>query len=149
MKPPRFLLLAIACCTSAFAVTDPATLEAARTLFKTTGKSAEAQAAFEKIAANDPKNAEVQRGLAELALRRGDTDKAIAYAEKAVALAPDSDDCQTTLGDAAGSAAQKASIFRQLGLASPVTDAKAQTLIAELRPWEGWALAHAAPPLPA
>jgi site-specific recombinase len=35
-------------------------------------------------------------------------------------------------------------VFHQLGLASPVTDAKAQMLIGELRPWEGWALAHAA-----
>jgi len=31
-----------------------------------------------------------------------------------------------------------------LGLASPVSDDKARMLIAELRPWEGWALAHAA-----
>jgi site-specific recombinase len=31
-----------------------------------------------------------------------------------------------------------------LGLAIPVTDDKARLLIAELRPWEGWALAHAA-----
>jgi len=34
--------------------------------------------------------------------------------------------------------------FHALGLTSPVSDDKARMLIAELRPWEGWALAHAA-----
>src|SRR5437868_4555876 len=117
MKPTTLLLLAIACGTNAFAVVSPAALDAARTLFKTSGKSAEAQAAFEKIAAADPSCAEAQRALAELAMRRGDADAAVPFAEKAVALAPNSDDNQTTLGDACGSAAQKASIFRQPGLA--------------------------------
>lgn len=117
MKPTTLLLLAITCCTNAFALVDPAGLENARALLKTSGKSAEAQAAFEALAAADPKNAEAQRALAELAMRRGDNDNAVSYAEKAVALAPDNDDYQTTLGDAYGSAAQKASIFSQFGLA--------------------------------
>ena len=92
-------------------------LDAARALYKEKGQSAEAQKAFEAIAAADPKCADAQYFLAQLALRRNDPDKAIAYAEKAVALAPDNAEYQHNLGDAAGSAAQKASIFRQPGLA--------------------------------
>lgn len=111
------LLTALGCTTPVFAVVDPAALDAARTLFSSTGKSREAQAAYEKITAADPACAEAQRSLAELALRRDDADQALAYAGKAVALSPDNDDCQTTLGDACGRAAQKASIFRQPGLA--------------------------------
>jgi tetratricopeptide (TPR) repeat protein len=108
---------ALACCTGAIGAVDPAPLAAARALFDTTGKSAEAQAAFEKIAAADPKNADAQNYLAQLALRRGDADKALAHAEKAAELAPTDADIQNTLGDCAGSAAQNASIFRQPGLA--------------------------------
>lgn len=111
------LLPAALCAASVFAAADPAALDVARKLFDTPGKPAEARAAFEKIAAADPKNAEALRALAELALRRDDAEKAIAYAEKAVALAPDNDTYQTTLGDAYGRAAQKASIFSQPGLA--------------------------------
>lgn len=102
---------------SALATVEPAALEAARKLFGAAGQSAEAQRAFEIIVAADPSCAEAQRALAELALWRDDSDQAIAYAEKAVALAPDNDVYQTTLGDACGRAAQKASIFRQPGLA--------------------------------
>jgi tetratricopeptide (TPR) repeat protein len=111
------LLLAITCCSRALAATDPATLEAARALFKERGKSAEAQAAFEKIAAADSSSADAQFYLAQLALRRNDTDKAVAYADKAASLVPNNADYQHTLGDAYGSAAQKASMFSQFGLA--------------------------------
>lgn len=94
-----------------------AQITAARTLFQTTGKSAEAQQAFEKIAAADPQNAEALDYLARLSLRRGDAEQAVRYAEKAAALAPDNAGIQHTLGDAHGLSAQKASLFSQLGFA--------------------------------
>lgn len=117
MKKHLPLLAALVCCSSTFAIVDPAALDAARALFNSSGKSAEAQTAFEKIAVADPSCAEAQRALAELALRRDDGDKAVAYAEKAVALAPNNADAYAALGDAYGSSAQKASVFSQFGLA--------------------------------
>jgi tetratricopeptide (TPR) repeat protein len=117
MKILLAFLLAMACAAGAFAAVDPAQLAAARELYNARGKSAEAQKAFETIAAADPKCAEAQNFLAQLALRRDDADKAVACAEKAVALAPDNADCQDTLGDAYGLSAQKASVFSQFGLA--------------------------------
>lgn len=92
-------------------------LAAARTLFETRGKSAEAQQAFERIVAAEPGNAEALDYLARLALRRDDAEKALAYAEKAAAISPDSAEIQHTLGDALGRSAQKASVFSQLGFA--------------------------------
>lgn len=92
-------------------------IAAARTLFQTRGKSAEAQAAFEAIAAADPKNHPAQLHLGLLALRRDDTEKAVAYLERAVALAPTDADSYKALGDACGRSAQKASVFKQLGFA--------------------------------
>ena len=117
MKTLRLLLLAAVGSTLAFAAVDPVQLTAARALFNERGKSAEAQKAFEAIAAADAKCADAHFFLAQLALRRSDGDAAIAAAEKAVALAPDNADYQHTLGDAYGSAAQKASVFSQFGLA--------------------------------
>ena len=117
MKTLHWSIVAAFCCTAAFAAIDPAQFAAARALFNERGKSAEAQQAFEKIAAADPSCAEAQDFLAQLALRRNDAEKAVAYAEKAVALAPDKADYQHTLGDAYGSSAQQASIFSQFGLA--------------------------------
>src|SRR5262249_43519172 len=60
---------------------------------------------------------EAQYYLAELALRRDDADKAVAYAAKAVELTPNNADAQHALGDAYGLSAQRASIFSQFGLA--------------------------------
>ncbi len=101
----------------ALAATEPATVDTARTLYHTRGKSAEAQAAFAAIAAADPKNHPAQLHLGLLALRRDDTEAAIAHLERAVALAPDDGDSHKALGDAYGRSAQKASIFKQLGFA--------------------------------
>jgi len=125
MKKVSSLLLAVVWTACAVAAIDPAQprpvpaerLDAARALFKERGKSAEAQQAFEAIAATDPKCADAHFFLAQLALRRNDGPAAVAAAEKAVALAPDNADYQHTLGDAFGSSAQKASIFSQFGLA--------------------------------
>ena len=133
MKTLRWPLLATLGCIAALAAADPAQprpassepsrtelverVAAARALYNERGKSAEAQQAFEKIAATDPSCADAQYFLAQLALRRDDADKAVAYAEKSVALAPDNADCQNLLGDAYGRSAQKASVFSQFGLA--------------------------------
>src|SRR5476649_1992379 len=94
------LLLAATGALRTLAAVDPAQLTAARALYDTRGKSAEAQQAFEKIAAADPKSADAQYFLAQLALRRNDAEKAVVYAEKSVALAPDNADCHNVLGDA-------------------------------------------------
>ena len=117
MKDFLLVLLAVECAAHAFAAIDPTQLSAARALYDERGKSHEAQQAFEKITAADASCADAHYFLAHLALRRDDPEAAIAAAEKAVALAPDNADYKHTLGDAFGSAAQKASIFRQPGLA--------------------------------
>ena len=117
MRSFLFSVIALALAASAFASSDPAQLAAARALFGTQGKAREAQQAFEAIATADPTNAEAQNFLAQLAIRRDDAEKAVAYAEKAASLAPDNADIQDTLGDAYGRSAQKASLFSQLGLA--------------------------------
>jgi tetratricopeptide (TPR) repeat protein len=110
------LLAALACIASALATVDPAALDAAKKLFAER-KLPDAQAAFEKIVATDAACAEAHSFLAQLAQRRGDTDKAIASAQKAADLDPSNADYQLILGDSYGNAAQKASIFSQPGLA--------------------------------
>ncbi|HEY1109215.1 MAG TPA: tetratricopeptide repeat protein [Opitutaceae bacterium] len=109
-----YLLSAIA---SAAADAAGDSTAAALELFRARGKSAEAQAAFEAIAAKEPKNHAAQLHLGLLAMRRDDTEKAIEYYERALALAPDHGDTQKAVGDAYGRSAQKASIFKQLGFA--------------------------------
>lgn len=107
-----------------FAATDPDAarpdlverLQAARQLYA--GKKLpEAQKAFAAIATADPACAEAHYFLSRLALHRNDPEAALPAAEKSVALAPGNAEYQHNLGDAAGSAAQKANIFRQPGLA--------------------------------
>lgn len=56
------------------------------------------------------------------ALGAGDTEKAIDLFKQAVAKAPKCADCHKRLGDAYGSAAQKASIFGKASLASKCKD---------------------------
>src|SRR3954469_21806370 len=73
----------LAAVSVAFAAVDPAKLDAANELYNTRGKSLEAQKAYEAIAAEDPTHATAQMRLGILALRRDDTDAAIAYLEKA------------------------------------------------------------------
>jgi len=80
-------------------------------------KLPEAQQAFEQLAAADPKNAEVNYYLGDLALRRHDLEKGVAYLEKSVAAAPEVSRYHHRLGDAYGTQAAEASVFRQLGFA--------------------------------
>src|SRR5438445_8860093 len=90
------------------AAVDPDQLGAARKLFDA-GKNAEAQAAFDKLAAIDGRDAELKYYLGELALRRDDADKAVALLEQATVAAPHVARYQQGLGDAYGRSAQKAS----------------------------------------
>ncbi|HUR58138.1 MAG TPA: tetratricopeptide repeat protein [Opitutaceae bacterium] len=101
----------------AAATVDATRLEAARALYLERGKSAEAQKAFEAIAAEDPKNASAQLHLGLLALRRDDAEKAKPYVEQALQLAPNDAEMHRVMGDIYGRQAQKASIFSQPGLA--------------------------------
>lgn len=108
-------LLSVIATFAADSAADPTA--AALALFRERGKSAEAQAAFEAIAANDPKNHAAQLHLGLLAMRRDDTEKAIEYFERALALSPQHGDTHKAAGDAYGRSAQKASLFKQLGFA--------------------------------
>lgn len=108
--------VASALLASAFAATDPATLDAARTFFSS-GRPAEAQQAFEKLAVAEPKNAEVNYYLGQLANRRNDPEKAVTYFERAIAAEPKVGRHHHGLGDAYGRSAQKAGVLSKFGLA--------------------------------
>lgn len=95
---------------------DPSAFKAAVDLYNQR-KAPEAQQAFTALAAASPDDANVQFYLGQLALQRNETDKAIPYFENAVKLAPKESRFHLKLGDAYGSAAQKASLFSQMGLA--------------------------------
>ena len=77
----------------------------------------EAQAAFEKIAATDPKNAEAADYLGQLALERDDPDQAVKWLEQAVALAPGKSAYLLALGDAYSIAVNNVSVFSKAGVA--------------------------------
>ena len=100
----------------ALAETDPMAVTAARALFDAR-QPAEAQAAFEKLATADPKNAEINYYLGQLALRREDTAKAVKYLETATSAAPTVGRYHQALGDAHGRSAQKAGVLSKLGFA--------------------------------
>ena len=95
---------------------DPEQLAAARALFEAR-KLPDAQQAFAKLATADPQNAEVNFYLGELAWRRDDAEKTVAYFERAVAGDPKMSRYQRRLGDAYGRTAQKAGAFSKFGWA--------------------------------
>ncbi len=101
---------------TAVAAVDPSAFDQARTLFET-HRPAEAQQAFEKLLAADPKDPEVNYYLGQLANRRNESEKATGYFQQAVAVAPNVGRYHHGLGDAFGRSAQKASVFSQFGLA--------------------------------
>lgn len=113
----RSLALVLAFATTVPAAVDPAQLAAARSLYDERSKTAEAQAAFEKLAATDPKNPEVNFHLGHLANRRNEPERAVKYFETALAAEPHAGRHHHGLGDAFGRSAQKAGIFSKLGLA--------------------------------
>jgi len=81
------------------------------------GKSAEAEMAFQKIAASNPKNAQAQFYLGRLAFGRGNSESAEEYLEKAIALEPRNSEYHLWLGRVVGMEAQKASLFGKASLA--------------------------------
>ena len=99
------------------AAVDPAALAAARTLFNDRGKSTEAQNAFAALAATDPKNADVNFFLGQLANRRDEPEKAVTYFEQALAAEPNAGRHYHGLGDAYGRSAEKAGLLSKWGLA--------------------------------
>src|SRR5689334_8838279 len=100
---------------SAFAAIDPSRLATADEHFKNS-RPADAQAAYEAIRKDDPKNFTAHLRLGVLALRRDDTDQAISFLEKAAEIDPTHSETRRILGDAYGRAAQKKGIFGGLGL---------------------------------
>jgi tetratricopeptide (TPR) repeat protein len=110
-----FLTAAIASAAEDKPSPSPSVAEASK-LFDA-HKSVEAQAAFEKIAAADPKSAEAAYYLGQLALDRDDADQAVKWLEQAAALAPDKSTYFLALGDAYSIAVNHVSIFSKASVA--------------------------------
>ena len=98
------------------AAPEPTPLAQAIGLFQTR-KLPEARAAFEKIAAVDPKNAVAAYHLGLLALMRNEPEPAVQWLETATRLAPADSQYARLLGDAYGVSAQKAGLFSKFGFA--------------------------------
>ena len=115
--PPRpcRTLLALFCLAAARSA-GAAPIDEAQELYKAK-RYAEAQAAFEAIAAAEPTNAGAAYHLGELALMRNDPETAVKWLEKATQLDSRSELYVQALGDAYGVAAQQAGLFSKLGLA--------------------------------
>lgn len=112
----RFAALLLLLCTSALSALDPAQLAAAKELYGQR-KDAEALAAYQKLAAADSTAAEPLFYLGLLAMRRDDTQSAVNFHERAVALDPNNGEYHRRLGDAFGRSAQKAGTLSKFGLA--------------------------------
>jgi len=112
----RRSLVIFLCATTLCSALDQTAYTAAVELFNQR-KQPEAQKAFEALAATDPNSADVQFYLGRLALQRGESDKAVACMEKAVALSPGDARFHHRLGDAYGQSAQKAGVFSKMSLA--------------------------------
>lgn len=112
MKLRLFFLLA---CSGAWAVAGTPN-EAAVTLYKAK-QYPDCRAAFEQIAATDPRNAEAHYYLGLLAMKRNETDEAIQQFESATTLNPGNSDYFADLGNAYGKAAGSAGLFARMGLA--------------------------------
>jgi len=85
-------------------------------------KPIEAQKAFETLAATEPAHAGIQFYLGRLALQRNDSEAAVTYLERAVALSPADARMRLRLGDAYGITAQKAGLFSKPGWAGKCRD---------------------------
>jgi tetratricopeptide (TPR) repeat protein len=111
----RLLAFAVVLIPAATAA-EATAFDAARILFESR-RPAEAQAAFEELAATDPHNPEINHYLGQLANRRNDPEKAVPYFEAAVAAAPAVARHHHGLGDAYGRSAQRAGLLSKFGLA--------------------------------
>lgn len=81
------------------------------------GKTAEADAAFGKIAKATPNNAQAQYYLGRIAFDRGDNERASELFERAISLDAKSSDYHLWLGRVYGIRAQEASVFGKASLA--------------------------------
>lgn len=95
---------------------DATPLAVAKRLFDG-GQYPEARAAFEKIAAGEPQNAEVIFYLGWTAIRLNQPEESVKFLEKATALDGTRSLYFYVLGDAYGVSAQRASVFGKLGWA--------------------------------
>ena len=114
------LALAASCAISRAGPIDPVTQAevTAANVLPAARKSAEAQAAFEKILAHAPDNADANCSLALIACDSGDDgawEKALRYADQAVTSDPNNARYQYVWGAANGLAALKAGLFSKLG----------------------------------
>lgn len=113
------LPLSFFCLLTALHAADPAapaSLDAARALFAAR-QFAEAQQAFEQLAAAAPKDPEINYYLGQLALRRDDAERAVKHLEIATTAAPSVARYHHALGDANGRSAQKAGMLSKFGFA--------------------------------
>jgi tetratricopeptide (TPR) repeat protein len=108
-------------CAPALQGASPRTDEGVR-LFDA-GKGAEARAALEAAAKEDPKDARAAVYLGRILLAQEDLENAVLWFEKAVLLDPASSDNQLWLGRGYGSQAQKANVFKQASLAGKIKKA--------------------------
>lgn len=109
----RYLVL-FACSAALLRAATPN--EDAIAVYKTKDYPA-ARAAFEKIAAAEPKNAEAHYYLGVIAMKRADTDEAVKQFETATTLAPTDSNYFMELGGAYSAAIDKAGLFAQATLA--------------------------------
>src|SRR5258708_1977999 len=103
-----FLFIAFAAVLSAERPTD-----SALKLYRAKDYPA-AQAALEKIAADEPQNAEAQFYLGVVAEKRGENEVAIQHLEQATTLAPTNSTYSLELGGAYGTAVQKADFLSKM-----------------------------------
>ena len=109
-----FLLLALG--SALFASAPAPEIAAAINLYRQKNIAA-ARAAFEQLHAADPANAEILHFLGLIAFREKRIDDAIAFHEKAVALAPQNPDYLLDLGESYSRKVYSASVFAKLGWA--------------------------------
>jgi len=81
------------------------------------GHDLQAKAVLTPMVEADPSDAAAVLLLSKTLFGLGDLDGALKYAERAVAIAPDSAAAHVQLGDVLGRVAEKAPIFKQLSLA--------------------------------
>ncbi|MEY4686595.1 MAG: hypothetical protein RIR76_618 [Verrucomicrobiota bacterium] len=92
----------------------PEQIATARAL-REAGRPAEAQAAFERLAAAEPRHPEVNYQLGVLAYLRDDTETAVRHLETALAAAPGEARYHYHYGHAQGRSAQKAGVLSKFG----------------------------------
>lgn len=117
MNTARFVLFSalLLGCAAAHAA-PPSGFDDALQLYKTKHYP-DAQAAFEQLARAEPENAAVAYYLGRLAEKRGSTDDAVAYLEKAATLDPANAGYALELGGAYGAKASHSGPFSALGWA--------------------------------